>query len=77
MTQAKTRQPPDEEKVKTNGEAHAEVLRLAREQKVRPIDNIDDLRCSGWPADEAQGAEEFDNWLRAVREEKYGRGPAE
>jgi hypothetical protein len=47
-------------------EARAELLRLAREQGVRPFD-FDRARGDFWP--ESESADDFLVWLRSVRAE--------
>jgi hypothetical protein len=47
-------------------EARAELLRLAREQGVKPFD-FDRARGDFWPDDES--ADDFLAWLRSVRDE--------
>lgn len=47
--------------------AHARAWELARQQGVKPIKSIKDLKGDFWPEDES--ADEFLEWLRSVRRE--------
>ncbi len=52
----------------TASERQAELLRLAEEQGVKPIESMDELRGDFW--DEADERDEtFDQWLRRTRAE--------
>jgi hypothetical protein len=50
--------------------AHARAWELARQQGVKPILNIEELRGDFWPEDES--TDEFLEWLGAIRQEEEG-----
>lgn len=52
----------------TASERQAELLRLAQEQGVKPIESMDELRGDFWDEADERG-ETFDEWLRRTRSE--------
>ena len=53
---------------------HAELLRLAERQGVKPVTNIDDLAGDFWPEDES--IDDFIATVRRWRDEEDVRRPA-
>lgn len=56
------------ERQKEHEQSLEKVRRLAEQQGVRPVSNIDELRSDFWPADES--ADNFLAWLHCVRQEE-------
>jgi hypothetical protein len=59
-----SRQNVNTDRERESAEARAELLRLAREQGVKPFD-FDRARGDFWP--ESESADDFLAWLRSVR----------
>ena len=47
-------------------QAHARVWELARQQGVRPIQNMEDLKGDFWPEEES--IDDFLSWVRELRQ---------
>ena len=47
-------------------QAHARVWELARQQGVKPIQNMEDLKGDFWPEDE--NIDDFLSWVRELRQ---------
>lgn len=55
--------------------AHARAWELARQQGVKPIKSIKELKGDFWPEDES--IDEFLEWLRITRQERKTRSVSE
>jgi hypothetical protein len=51
-------------------ESRLALLKLIQESGAKPISSIEDLRAEFWTEDETENFEDFDVWLRNLREEK-------
>jgi glycerol-3-phosphate O-acyltransferase len=52
-------------------QAHARAWELARQQGVKPIQNMDDLKGDFWPEEES--VDDFLTWIRATRQGELHR----
>jgi hypothetical protein len=66
MSQQNTQPQNSTERERQIAEAQAKLLRLAEDQGVRPL-KFDEMLDDFWTEDEAENSEDFDTWLRRVR----------
>ena len=56
----------EEEREQARRHAHARVWEMARQQGVKPIQNVEELKGDFWPEEES--VDDFLSWLDALRQ---------